>query len=301
MDIKQLEAFVNVVDSGSFSKAAKLLHVTQPTISVHIATLEGEMGCKLIGRLPSESALTETGKALYGYAKEILVLRDKALTMCKKPSADAQGTIHIAASSIPYQYVLPVLISEFHLKYPLAQFEVGSYDSAAVATQVLDGSADIGMTGAVVEDDALLYDAFMEDALVVVIPQTAPFENVGQNGLSLDELVQLPFILRGPGSGTRIETEAYLNENGIEVDALNAVAQMDNTDAIIKAVSQGLGISIVSQLSASDYERFGTIRISRLQGSRILRKLYLVRRKNSPLPTLADAFVRFATRNMPQP
>ena len=79
IDMKELEAFVAVVDQGSFSRAAKTLYLTQPTVSTHVAVLERKLGIKLLVRTTKEVYPSDGGKLLYGYAKEILQLRESAV------------------------------------------------------------------------------------------------------------------------------------------------------------------------------------------------------------------------------
>lgn len=297
MDIRQLEAFAGVVEAGSFSRAAKGLGLTQPTVSAHVASLESELGCKLLERRAGKTTATDIGKTLYGYAERILALRSQALMACKTARSARDNTIRMAASTIPYQYALPVVTSEFRLKYPAVHFELTSTDSATVAAMVLEGTADLGMAGATVDNAELAYTPFMEDALVVITPSAEPYRSIDPEHFTLEELAAAPFIIREPGSGTRSETEGYLHKLGLSADRLNIVAQMDDSDAINKAVSQGLGISIVSQLSAADYERFGQIRSFELEGKRIGRTIYLVHHKSRPVPPAAEALLRFVTRS----
>jgi DNA-binding transcriptional LysR family regulator len=107
MDMKQLEALVYVVETCSFSRAGELLHLTQPTISSHIAALERELKIKLIVRTTKEIYPSEAGKLLYGYAKEILQKREEALQAIGDFFHEMRGTITVAASSIPGQYSFP--------------------------------------------------------------------------------------------------------------------------------------------------------------------------------------------------
>ncbi len=136
----------------------------------------------------------------------------------------------------------------------------------------------------------------MEDELVVIAPVKPPYSEDTSGTISLEQLMAAPFILRSEGSGTRQETEAYLARFGYETGALNVVATMDNPDAVIKAISQGLGISIVSRLSAADYERFGLLRMFHLAEGDLRRVLYVVHDKNRPLSPAGKAFVQYVTQ-----
>ena len=110
MDIKELEAFVYVVENCSFSRAAELLHLTQPTISSHVSALERKLNIKLIVRTTKETYPSDAGKLLYKYAKEILQVRENAAIALRNFSQEMKGTISIAASTVPSQYYLPHLL-----------------------------------------------------------------------------------------------------------------------------------------------------------------------------------------------
>ena len=132
MDIKELEAFVYVVENCSFSRAAELLHLTQPTISSHISALERKLGIKLVVRTTKETYPSDAGKLLYRYAKEILQVRENAAAALKSFSQEMRGTITLAASTVPSQYYLPHLLQNFHEKYPDIAFNIQMEDSPKV-------------------------------------------------------------------------------------------------------------------------------------------------------------------------
>ncbi len=291
MDFKQLEAFVYVVRSGSFSKAAEKLYLTQPTISAHIGSLEKELGAQLLVRSAKEAYPTQTGSALYEHAVRMLAMRDDALRTCKNSAPDITGAIHIAASTIPYHYVLPKAMAGFRSQYPEVTFQVYGLDSAAVVERVVAGKVEVGMTGAKMDEEKCEYQPILEDSLVLITPNTPEYDK--KDGYTIDELRRLPFIIREVGSGTRKETEDFLAKKGISAGHLHIVAQMSEQDAIKNAVRQGLGVSVMSRLAVDDFAEFKMIRVYPLQEGEILRKLYLVYRKNRPLTAAAEAFVRY--------
>lgn len=299
MDLKQLEAFVSVISEGSFSKAAKKLFLTQPTISAHIGALERELGRQLILRTPKEALPTEAGSELYTYAVQMLALRDRAVTRLSGTGHAMSGVVTVAASTIPHQYVLPGMMTAFRSRHPNITFNLLRYDSAGVVEAVSLGKAEVGMTGAVIGNPHCSYHPFLEDELVIVTPNTEPYLSMGTKAFSLEELQKLPFIIREPGSGTRQETEAFLAARGLHINDLNIIAQIDDPDAIKHAIGQGLGISIMSRLSASDHERFGMVRTFSPAGEAILRRLYLVRQREVVLSPAAEAFLAFALEHDP--
>ena len=295
MEFRQLDALRLVLELGSFSDAAKQLGVTQPSVSTQISALEKEFGCELVVRRPGRAVPSETGRSLYSYALEILALRDKAVANCGRHK-EMGGDINVAASSIPYQFVLPVLTAEFSMKYPDVHFNLTGGDSASTERAVLQGSADLGLVGTLPESDELVATPLLEDELVLVTPDSEPYSGWPAEAVPVEYLQQVPFVAREPGSGTWAEVQNYLEQQGYESGALRVVAQMDNPDAIAKAVEQGMGATILSRLAANDYARKGNIRIFPLEGNRMRRKIYLICRKNAIQSPVLAAFARFTAR-----
>ena len=107
MNLKQLEAFIKVSDSKSFSKAAQELYLTQPTVSAHIQTLEKELKVRLFVRNTKTVKLSEDGKTLYQYARQMIELEQEIQSMFSKAAEQKERCITIATSTIPAQYILP--------------------------------------------------------------------------------------------------------------------------------------------------------------------------------------------------
>ncbi len=299
MDFKQLEAFVQVARFGSFSRAAEHLFLTQPTISAQIKTLEDELGICLMMRAAKGVCLTEKGTSLYGYAMELLSLRDHAIAACSGlDGAALSGTVAVAASTVPCQHVLPQVTAAFREKHPAVVFALTCRDSAGVVEEVLAGKAEIGLTGTVLKDAKLNYHGLVEDELVVAAPQGCPWDAMRGETLHSEDLLKIPFIIREPGSGTRRELEAYLEKRRISPNSLQTVAQMDNPDAIKNAVAQGLGIAVLSKLSCAEDVRLGKLKVFRLEGERMMRRLYLVRHTRRMLSRIAEAFYRFVVEDV---
>lgn len=300
MEFRQLEALKLIVESGSFSDSARQMGITQPSISAQISALEREFGCQLLLRQPGKNAPTDQGRLLYRYAVEILALRDKAVAGCGR-HREMSGLITIAASSIPHQYVLPVLTAEFALGHPDARFDLIGCGSHEVAQKVLNGEADLGLMGTVPESPELDYLPLLGDELVAVTPATPAYAGWQNAPPTLETLLEAPFVMREAGSGTRAEVESYLERQGASGDALHIVTQTDNPDAVVRAVEQGTGVAILSALAAADCARRGTVYVFPLPGGPVKRHIYLVRHKGRALPALSEEFARFAARKNSSP
>ena len=290
MNLKQLEAFVQVSESGSFSKAAKELFLTQPTISAHISSLEKELNVRLFTRNTKEVSLSDDGKDLYRYAKQITDLEKAIEERFYMDSDDGKHFITIAASTIPAQYLLPKVLMCYRERYPKEQIKIMETDSSEVVTQVVDHMVDVGFTGTVLEKKHCKYIPFYKDELAVIAPDTPEYRILKeQNRDDIDWIKRKPLILREEGSGTRKEAEKQLKNAGISMEDLDIVASIANQETIKKSVKQGMGITVLSRLAAEDEDG---LLIFPIPGADEGRDINLVYNKNYQMTRSADRFIR---------
>ena len=290
MNLKQLEAFVQVSESGSFSKAAKELFLTQPTISAHISSLEKELNVRLFIRNTKEVSLSDDGKDLYRYAKQITDLEKAIEERFYMDSDDGKHVITIAASTIPAQYLLPKVLMCYRERYPKEQIKIMETDSSEVVTQVVDHMVDVGFTGTVLEKKHCKYIPFYKDELAVITPDTPEYRILKeQNRDDIDWIKRKPLILREEGSGTRKEAEKQWKKAGISMEALDIVASIANQETIKKSVKQGMGITVLSRLAAEDEDG---LLIFPIPGADEGRDINLVYNKNYQMTRSADRFIR---------
>ena len=290
MNLKQLEAFVQVSESGSFSKAAKELFLTQPTISAHISSLEKELNVRLFIRNTKEVSLSDDGKDLYRYAKQITDLEKAIEERFYMDSDDGKHFITIAASTIPAQYLLPKVLMCYRERYPKEQIKIMETDSSEVVTQVVDHMVDVGFTGTVLEKKHCKYIPFYKDELAVITPDTPEYRILKeQNRDDINWIRRKPLILREEGSGTRKEAEKQLKNAGISMEDLDIVASIANQETIKKSVKQGMGITVLSRLAAEDEDG---LLIFPIPGADEGRDINLVYNKNYQMTRSADRFIR---------
>lgn len=290
MNLKQLEAFVQVSESGSFSKTAKELFLTQPTISAHISSLEKELNVRLFIRNTKEVSLSDDGKDLYRYAKQITDLEKAIEERFYMDSDDGKHFITIAASTIPAQYLLPKVLMCYRERYPKEQIKIMETDSSEVVTQVVDHMVDVGFTGTVLEKKHCKYIPFYKDELAVIAPDTPEYRILKeQNRDDIDWIKRKPLILREEGSGTRKEAEKQLKNAGIFMEDLDIVASIANQETIKKSVKQGMGITVLSRLAAEDEDG---LLIFPIPGADEGRDINLVYNKNYQMTRSADRFIR---------
>lgn len=293
MNLKQLEAFVQVAEGGSFSRAAKELYLTQPTISAHIASLEKELNVRLFIRNTKEVSLSEDGKELYKYAKPMMDLEHKIEERFGSGEEPGKHCITIAASTVPAQYLLPAILKRYNEKYPEEQLKILEMDSAKVVLRVIDHMVDVGLTGTTLEKKHCRYVPFYKDQLVVITPNTEKYRKLqAESADDISWICQESFIMREEGSGTRKEAEKQFARAGISVEKLDVIASIENQETIKKSVSQGLGISVLSALASKDEVEEGHILAFPIPGADSGRNINLVYNKNYQLSRSAERFIR---------
>jgi len=293
MEIKQLEAYINVYELKSFSKAAKQMHISQPSISAYINALEKSLEAQLIHRKGKEFLPTQTGKLFYEQAKEILSLRDSTLLKMKSIADKKTGNIDILASSVPAQFILPKILANFHKLHPQITFKVNQASSASVIEGLLKHQAEIGFVGSVINNPKCEYENFMTEQLILITPNEARF----RHSTNIKNLLQREyFVTRKTGSGTRLEYEEFFKNLGLKPSELKISAHMDDSVSIINAVASGLGLAIVSEIAAQsflDQKRIIAIEIPKLPK----RNFYVVRKKGYPVVPAVDALVDFICKH----
>jgi DNA-binding transcriptional LysR family regulator len=294
MNLKQLEAFVEVADNGSFSRAAKRLFLTQPTVSAHIASLEKELKIRLFVRNTKEVKLSKDGEVLYQYAKSMVEMENKIKEAFGMNETKENQCVSIASSTVPAQYLLPEILSSYSEKYPGESFKITETDSGQVIDKVSNHLVDIGFTGTIVDKMNCKYLSIYQDELVIVMPNTKKYKSIQKNETSLRWIIHEPFITREEGSGTRKESEKQMQKEGIDIEKLNIIASIENPEVIKRSVKSGMGITILSRLAVQREIELGELLEFPLSRTEQKRDLYLVYNKNYHLSKASEKFVRVA-------
>lgn len=295
MELKQLEAFVRVVEEQSFSGAARALYLTQPTVSVHIAALEGELNVKLLERTTKRVVPTKDGERLYEYAREILAVREEIYQEFGE-ALQKEVKIEIAASTIPSQHMLPEIMPEFQKTYKNVQFSLLQGDSAFAIEEIKKNRADIGFVGMKLPEKSLCFLPFYEDRLVIILPNEKHYQKLLEDENPIERILKEPIILREEGSGTKKTAESFFKEKGIRREELNVVALMNDQEMIKKSVSKGMGVSLISKKSVLDYVKMGRLLMYEPEGEPIRRPLYLVFGQKKRFGRVEKEFIEFCRR-----
>lgn len=293
MEFNELESFLEVVKHKSFSKAAKELYLTQPTISNNIQSLEKELNTRLLDRKSKSISLTDSGRTFYTYAQELINTRDMAKSKIREDSNKIEGEIQINSSSIPQQYILPYIIKDFLEKYPKVNFSVNNKNSKDIVDDIFGGRESFGIVGAKYPSKMLEYIKFYEDELVLAVPNNEYYPMEPNNPMDIEPLISGDFIFRKKGSGTRLLIKQGLEKNGISLDDLNIVSTTDSNEMIKKMIELELGISFMSNISLQNEVDLKLIKPLKIKGLDLNRNFYFVHHKNRTLSPIIEVFKCF--------
>jgi DNA-binding transcriptional LysR family regulator len=286
-----LVTFITAIEKGSFTKAAKALGITDGGASHHIKTLELFFNTELFTRTAGGSKLTEEGKIVYSFAKDFLNSLDATKRQIMDMRKVLRGTIRIGASTIPGEHIVPQLINSFKDKHQGVDFVIHVSDTGEAFNRLKLGEADMAAVGSLIlVPKAVEYEKKVigEEELVIIVPPDHKLSS--QETVSIRDIVPLPFISREKGSGTRAEVERILKNAGVDTTSLNIRLELGSTESVITAVSEGSGISIVSETAARKVEKANLIKILKIRGVDNRRQLYLIKDPQKQLSKPAKLF-----------
>lgn len=290
MDLKQLEIFVAVAKYQSFSKAAKELFLTQPTVSAHIQNLEKELGSVLVNRNNKLITLTRPGEILFEHAIYILNNCKRAVYDIKEYEGKIEGIIDIACSSIPETYILPDFLKSFSSDYPDVKYNISHYDSKYAISEILNERISFGLVGSLIKNDQIEYIDLVDDELVLITPNNTSIKS-NDGFIDLDDLISLNFIMRKEGSGTQTLVESKLKRHKFNINQLNTIAYIESNEAIKEMVRLGLGVSFVSYSSAIDYITLNKVKFFRIKNISFDRNFYFIYSKKKTFTPLENKFL----------
>ncbi|MEE9375389.1 MAG: LysR substrate-binding domain-containing protein [Rhizobiaceae bacterium] len=235
----QLRAFHYVALAGGFTRAAEMLHLTQPAISDQVRKLEVEYDMRLFDRTKKRVSLTRSGEKLYEITRRLFEVEAQALEYLTESRELSSGRLHIIADS-PH-HVIDIL-EPFQHNYPDVYISIRRGNSQAVIASLYKYDADIGVLGEIPMGRDFQIIKLSSTPLVAFAAHNSEFAQT--SSLSFRELAKLPLVLREPGSRTRAIIEDYAKLNEIE---LQTRIEIEGREAVAEIVAGGNGVGIVSQ------------------------------------------------------
>lgn len=281
-----LETFVVVASAGGISAAARALGMAQPSVTQRLQALEETFGTTLLHRTQSGTELTPAGRIVLTYAERLLLIRDEMLAELKGHTDVATGTLRVAASTTPGNYVLPALLRQFHTAYPGIRVVVDVRDSSQSIEAVRDGKAELGLVGLGAFGSDLRYEPLIEDEIVVVGAPNHPL--MQRPTLTLEDLRTCRWVIREPGSGTRNAVEALLGKHQ-DLTAVDVSLEVNSTEAAKLAVRAEMGVAFISRRAVENELQLGLLRAQRIEGHPLSRNFFLVHHRARTLSPPAHA------------
>ena len=284
MNFQQLRTFRVVAQQRSYSRAAQLLFLSQPGVSLQVRALEESVGMPLFERSGRQLRLTEAGTALLEYADRILALVDESQHALDELYGGGRGSAHVAASTTAGIYIVPRALGGFHQQYPNVRLTLDVVNRFNVADSLLHDEVDMAVMGLIEDAHDLEVEPFLPNELVVIASPRNPLAQ--RKRITLDELAAQIMLLREQGSGTRTDIERMFAERQ---HPLRIGMELRSTGAIKQAVSADLGISIMP-MHAIELELLAKrLVVLDVQGFPIRRDWSLARRAGRRLSAAANA------------
>lgn len=253
MTLRHMRIFVSVFQKNSITKAAQELHLAQPSVSLAVRELEDYYGIRLFDRIGRHIAPTECGKEFYRYAVHIVSLFNEMEK--KMRNWDTFGTLRIGASITIGTHILPVLIHRYQDQFPDLMIEAKVSKSASVEDEIIHNGIDLGLIETQPSHPDLRAVPFMTDSMCAITAPDHPLASV--KSISLAELSRFPFLMREKGSAGRKLLDAAFSLQQITVSPR---WESTSTQALVKAVAEGLGVSVLPYLIVKKDIEEGTVR-----------------------------------------
>ena len=239
INLDQLRIFQAVAQSRSFTRAAGLVHLTQPGISKHIRQMEQYYGVPLFDRTGKKVTLTAPGEILLEATQEIMSVIEAAELRIDDLKGLRGGKLRLGASFPVGVYLLPGVLATFRKRYPAVDVKLDISLSEVIEARVLANELDLGLVTYEPHDSRLLAKTFMTDKLVVILPPNHKW--TAKKRLQPEDLSAETFVVAARGAGTRAVVEERLQAMGI---VLKNVLEFGNLEGVKHAVEAGLGISV---------------------------------------------------------
>ena len=297
MTFRQLSCFLAVAREGSFSRAARKIHLSQPTLSEHVHELERELGTRLFVRRARQVTLTEAGRIFEPRATHVIAAAEEARHAVLGLDGLVRGSLLVGAGTTPGVYVLPRVIAAFQARYPGVDLSLRIANSRVIEEEVRAHRLDVGVVGGhVLGPGERCVAAGLLDELVLIVARKHRWARRGH--IAPRDLAGERLLIREPGSATRQVMERALQHAGITV---TRTMELDHTEAIKQSVMAGLGVAFVSTCAVADELRARQLTTVGVRGLRIRRHFHVIHGEGRALSASARAFLPMLERSPARP
>ena len=289
MDVRSLEVFLSVAKHLNFTRAGEEVNLSQPSVSMRIRQLEGELGVKLFEQLGKRVMLTEAGLLLIPNARRVITAIDDAKLSIDELRGLERGSLRIGASTTPGMYLIPKTIACFKARYPKIEIHLGIKDTRQIEAGVISNDFDFGFVGGHLAGEEVEVLPWITDEIILIVPRGHRLAR--KRNVRSEELSNEQFIFREQGSATRAAVTAHLRKSRINAVA---VMEIENPESVKKAVQNGIGIAFISAFAAETDLKAKTLVAVEIRNLKIRRELKIVYRKDKQLSRASQTFIEMA-------
>ncbi|MCO5073122.1 MAG: LysR substrate-binding domain-containing protein [Rhizobiaceae bacterium] len=281
MDLRQLRYFVQVVESGSFSKAATVLHVAQPALSQHVKRMEDELGLQLLHRNPHGVQPTEAGGRLHVQALQILSEFTELPDRVRGEQTLPRGDVRVGLPGTVSELLAVPLIEAVRQRYPDIRIRIIEAMSGYILDWLRSGEADLAMIYATADPRGLAFHlGLSEEICLFASAGRTPLPEPLGHTVHLSDLTGLPLIVPGQGHGLRELIDTTALSSGV---AIEPEIEIDSYNQIKRLVRRGVGYGVLPRMAIDQETEDGSFRIWRFDDPPITRKVYLAYSTERPL------------------
>lgn len=284
---RQLELFRAVARSGSFTRAAEQVVVSQPAVSAQVRELERALGVQLLERDRRRGPRpTPEGERVLSHVERILAALEDLSREAAELREGQAGRLVVGASTTVGEYLLPEVIGRYRSAHPGVELRAEIANTARVVERVRSGEIDLAFVGEEVDDPALETLPFAQDEIVAVASAKHPL--AARRSVRPADLAEADLIAREAGSATRRTAETCLGRLGVRP---RVVMELGSNEAVKQVVLRGLGVGLLSRRAVAAEVRGRRLRVLRIAGFRCIRTLSVVHRRGKALTRAEEAFL----------
>lgn len=297
LDTHQLNVFLVAAETLNFTQAARSLHMSQPSVSQHIQSLEQSFGQPLFIRAGRHMELTDAGRTLVPLAREMVERSVRIEETMKSLEGEVYGRLLVGCSTTPGKYILPQLLATFHHKYPRVRVACNVMDQDSAFEMLCDGEVHVAMVSEPNMSSCRNVELrrFMTDPVILIAPLDHPWAERGE--IEPQELYDAEFIFREEESGTHLALRNALSNFNISTDDLETLLILGNSEAIALSVKEGIGVGFVSQIVYSKLveEQVAPVEV---RGLDIYREIQIGAQSRKPVTLAQKAFWNFIAQEI---
>ncbi|MGW9415748.1 LysR family transcriptional regulator [Arthrobacter cupressi] len=289
LSIQSLRIFVTVAEAGSISAAARLLYMSQPSVSAHVRSLETSLAAHLLDRGPAGTTLTPAGAVLADHARRILGILEEVDGEVAAAQGQADRKLSVAGTSTLGSYLLPRVLSRFLAENETVRTELRVGNAEKVAEWIINREVSLAICAGQVDHEQLECTEIFDEALILAAGRAHPLAG---RSLTPEDLAGQRFLLREIGSSTRLDQDQALADWGLKDSPSWTIW---SAEAARESVRAGLGLALISEHVVAQDLRSGELVRLRINPAPRRRPVTLVRMADQPLTPVEQRFVELVS------